>query len=225
MGRSSSDGPDGSGPLLRSCCHGRNLIWQHERYAIMPSGDSEHPRTLSRRLLLTTGFGFSMGLAGCAGGNPSTTPSATPTLQPRPMNLECPPYTVETEITVCAFSASSGDPTILEPDRNEVRQSRQDTLEFTLTNQTNQTVEFNPYSWNIRTKSASDWERHQPNNSVDGSQQLTSEESTSWTLGAIKQAIAHSTALSPGTHAVDIRVPNAADNDASVTCIAAFRVV
>ena len=224
-GRSSSDGPDGLGPLLISCCHGRNLIRQHERYDIMPSEEGEHPRTVSRRLLLTTGLGFSMGFAGCAGGNPSNTPSATPTIQPRQIHLECPPYTVETEITVCGFSASSGDPATLEPNRNAILQSHQDTLEFTLTNHTNRTIEFNPYSWNIRTKSASDWERHQPNTSGDGSQQLTSEASTSWTLGAIKQAIAHSTTLRPGKHAVDIRVPNAADNDASVTCIAAFRVV
>jgi hypothetical protein len=141
------------------------------------------------------------------------------------MNLECPPYTVETEITVCGFSASSGDPTVLEPDRDEIPQDQQDTLEFTLSNQTNRTVEFNPYSWNIRTKSSSDWERHQPNASGDGSQQLTSEASASWTLAEIKEAIALSTTLSPGMHAVDIRVPNAADNEADLTCIAAFRVV
>ena len=191
----------------------------------MPSDDSDHPRTLSRRLLLTTGLGFSMGLAGCAGWNPSDTPSATTTSQPRQTNLECPPYTVETGITVCGFSASSGDPIILEPNRDEISQDQQDTLEFTLSNQTNPTVEFNPYSWNIRTKSSSDWERHQPNASGDGSQRLTSGASASWTLAEVKEAIALSTTLRPGMHAVDIRVPNAADNEADVTCLAAFRVV
>jgi hypothetical protein len=191
----------------------------------MPSDDSENPRTLSRRLLLTTGLGFSMGLAGCAGWSQSNTPSATPTSQPRQTDLECPPYTVETDITVCGFSASSGDPTILEPNRDEIPQDQQDTLEFTLTNQTNRTVEFNPYSWNIRTKSSSDWERHQPNASGDGSKQLASEASASWTLAEIEEAIGLSTTLRPGMHAVDIRVPNAADNDTDVTCIAVFRLV
>ena len=190
----------------------------------MPSDDSENPRTVSRRLLLTTGLGFSMGLAGCAGANPSNTPSATTTSQPRQMNLECPPYTVKTEITVCGFSASSGDPAILEPNRDEIPQNQQDTLEFTLTNHTNRTIEFNPYSWNIRTKSSSDWERHRPNASGDGSKQITSEASASWTLAEIKEAIALSTTLSPGMHAVDIRVPNVADNEADVTCIAVVRV-
>jgi hypothetical protein len=132
---------------------------------------------------------------------------------------------VETEITVCGFSASSGDPTILEPNRDEIPQNQQDTLEFTLSNHTNQTVEFNPYIWSIRTKSSSDWQRHQPNASRDGSKQLTSEASASWTLAGIKEAIGLSTTLRPGMHAVDIRVPNAADNEADVTCIAVFRVV
>jgi len=190
----------------------------------MPPDDSDHPRTVSRRLLLTTGLGFSMGLAGCPGANPSNTPSATPTKPPRQTNLECPPYAVETEITVCGFSASSGDPTILEPNRDEIPQNQQDTSEFTLKNHTNRTVEFNPYSWNIHTKSSSDWERHQPNASGDGSKQLTSEASASWTLAEIKEAIGLSTTLRPGMHAVDIRVPNAADNGADVTCIAVFRL-
>jgi hypothetical protein len=219
------DGPDGSGPALTSGCHGRNLIRQRERYDSMPSNGSENPRTVSKRLILTTGIGFTLGLAGCAGWNQSNTPSATPTSQPRQTDLECPPYSVETEITVCGFSASSGDPTTLEPNRDEIPQNQQGSLEFTLTNQTNRTVEFNPYSWSIRTKSSSDWESHQPNASGDGSQRLTSEASASWTLAEIKEATALSTTLSPGTHAVDIAVPNAADNDADVTCIAVFRLV
>ena len=191
----------------------------------MPSDDSDHPRTVSRRSLLASGLGFSMGLAGCAGANPSNTPSPTTTSQPGRTNLECPPYNVETEIIACGFSAPSGDPTLLEPNRDKIQRNQQDTLEFTLSNHTDQTVEFNPYSWSIRTKSSSNWERHQPNASGDGSKQLTPEASASWTLGEIKEAIALSTTLRPGMHAVDIRVPNAADNDADVTCIAVFRLV
>ena len=191
----------------------------------MPSDGSETSRTVSRRSLLTTGLGFSIGLAGCTAVNRLNSSPATTTTQPAQMNLECPPYTVKTETTVCGFSASTGDPTILEPSRVEIPQNQQDKLEFTLTNHTNQDIEFNPYSWNIRTRTSSDWERHEPSASGNGSKQIASEASASWTLAEIKEAIALSTILSLGMHAVDIRVPNAADNESDVTCIGVFRVV
>ncbi|WP_254537887.1 hypothetical protein [Halomarina litorea] len=98
-----------------------------------------------------------------------------------------------------------------------------DSLELTLTNESEADLTFNPYSWSVWKKSASGWSEIEQESSGGGKLTVAPGDSETWTAKTVVGYINESATLNSGAYSAAINVPNP-DGDDWITCLAVFGI-
>lgn len=178
-------------------------------------------RPWSRRAVLcSAGTGIAL-LSGCTSFGPaqSTDPTATPVSAEDIADFGCPPASDDTA-TVCSQTVETDASSVsLRP--TPTVGDAPDSLELTLTNESETDLSFNPYSWSVWKKSASDWSEIEQKSSGHGELTVPAGNSETWTVETVVGYINETITLDSGAYAAAINVPNP-DGDDWLTCLALF---
>lgn len=188
-----------------------------------------------RRLLAHAGIGSVGCLAGCLGraGTPGSAAETNPgeddgrgswTIDDQP----CPPYDTVRDSAVCAHTVDTdAAPVSLEanPTRSTLADGAPaDEITLTLVNRSTRDLTVNPYGWNIRRRSGTEWEAFWQEFTANGIQRLAPNETRSWSFLEAVETVRHEPDLEPGLYAAELGVPDPEVDDEWIGCIALVRL-
>ena len=185
-----------------------------------------------RNLLASIGAGSFVGIGGCLGevetpDDPETgteshggADSTTPVSDDQP----CPPYETEHDSAVCSHTVDPDTAAVYiepNPERSTLSDGTPvDDSTLTLYNQSSTEFTFNPHGWSIWHNSGTEWEELQPELSGNGHLTVSPDDTHSWSFTEAVESIHEEPALEPGLYAAELGIPDPANSDDWIACIA-----